>query len=218
MFVKIKSNYIMKKLSILFSLFVLLTAFTCENEALDQEIVNQEFENDDNDDIDDNEDSDDNTALVGTWALSEFDVDLTSTTIAGGQEFVIEFTTTRIDSDYNLVFTETDYTVSGDYELQSSTVVNGAVNDSYTDTYTDVFGEGVYSTNGNVMSINGTFLDFEVDGMPADVGDVDQDANFELSNDGQTLTFTQDEEQIQTDDGFDVTTVTVATSVWQKID
>jgi len=202
----------MKKLSFLFSLFVLLTAFTCENEALDEELVNQQFENND---FGDNEG---NASLIGTWALAEFDVDLTSTTDAAGQTFVIDFTTTRISSDYNLVFTETEYTVSGDYELQSTTIVNGETNDSYTDEYTDVFGEGVYSTNGNVMSINGSFLDFEVDGMPANVDDVDQDANFELSDDGQILTFLQDEEQIQSDTGFNVTTVTVATSVWQKIE
>lgn len=199
----------MKKLSYLFSLFVLLTAFTCENESLDEELLNQEFENNNNEA---------NASLVGTWSLIEFDVDLTTTTDTAGQLFVIDFTTTRISSDYNLVFTETDYTVSGDYELESSTVVNGEVNDSYTDEYTDVSGEGVYSTNGNVMTINGSFLDFEVDGMPANVGDVNQDANFELSNNGQTLTFLQDEEQVQSDAGFNVTTVTVATSVWQKMD
>ena len=211
----------MKKLSVLFSVFVLLTAFTCENESIDEELVNQNFENNDNDDDDDDDNDDDdnddvNTSLIGTWALVDFDVDLTSTTVAAGQQFVIEFTSTRVSSDYNLVFTETEYTVSGDYELMSETVVDGVPNDSYTDTYTDVFGEGVYSTSSNVMTINGSFLDFEVDGMPVGVDDVDQNADFQLSNNGQTLTFFQDEEQIQSDPGFDVTTVTVATSVWEK--
>ena len=38
MFVKIQLKTIMKKLSFLFSLFILLSAFTCENEPLDSEI------------------------------------------------------------------------------------------------------------------------------------------------------------------------------------
>lgn len=214
----------MKKISFLLCLFVLLTAFTCEDESIDEELVNQEVLNDNtNNNNGGNSGNNGNNgnssaSLVGTWTLIDFDVDLTSTTDAGGQIFVIDFTTEMISSDYNLVFTETEYTVSGDYELSSSTSIDGMPNDTYTDTYTDVFGEGTYTTNGNIMSINGSFLDFEVDGMPANVDDVDQDANFELSDDGQTLTFNQDEEQIQSDNGFDVTTVTVATSVWQKID
>lgn len=209
----------MKKLSILLSLFVLLTAFTCENESLDPELVNQEFDN--NDDVNNNDDSnngDVNASLVGTWALIDFDANVTSISIFDGQSFELDFSTSLVEADYNLVFTESDYSVSGDYTLNSTTVIDGEVNDSYTDEYTDVFGEGVYSTNGNVMTIDGTFLDFEVDGMPAEVGDVNQDADFELSADGETLTFFQDEEQLQSDNNLDVNTTIVATSVWQKIE
>lgn len=50
MFVKIKINYFMKKLSFLFCLFVLLTAFTCEDEPIDQDLLNQEYQDDNNDD------------------------------------------------------------------------------------------------------------------------------------------------------------------------
>ena len=35
MFVKTQYLFIMKKLSLLFSVFILLTAFTCENEPLE---------------------------------------------------------------------------------------------------------------------------------------------------------------------------------------
>ena len=200
----------MKKLGILFSIFILLTAFTCENEPLEGDFVSEEIDNNDN--------NNNNASLVGTWALVEFNADITSTTTFDGGEFVLDFSTELVSADYNLVFTETDYTVSGDYELMSTTIVNGELNDSYTDAYTDVFGEGVYSTNGNVMTINGSFLDFEVDGMPAAVDDVDQDADFTLSADGQTLTFFQDEEQLQEDNNLDASTVINSSSVWQKVE
>ncbi|WP_033960591.1 hypothetical protein [Psychroserpens jangbogonensis] len=200
----------MKKLGILFSIFMLLTAFTCENEPLEGDFVSEEIDNNDN--------NNNNASLVGTWALVEFNADITSTTTFDGGEFVLDFSTELVSADYNLVFTETDYTVSGDYELMSTTIVNGELNDSYTDAYTDVFGEGVYSTNGNVMTINGSFLDFEVDGMPAAVDDVDQDADFTLSADGQTLTFFQDEEQLQEDNNLDASTVINSSSVWQKLE
>lgn len=197
----------MKKLSLLFSMFVLLTAFTCENEPLEGDFVSEEIDNNNN-----------NTSLVGTWTLVEFNADITSTTTFDGGEFVLDFSTELVTADYNLVFTETDYTVSGDYELMSTTIVNGELNDSYTDAYTDVFGEGVYSTNGSVMTINGSFLDFEVDGMPAAVDDVDQDADYTLSADGQTLTFFQDEEQLQNDNNLDASTTINSSSVWEKIE
>ncbi len=203
-------TYTMKKLGILFSIFMLLTAFTCENEPLEGDFVSEEIDNNDN--------NNNNASLVGTWALVEFNADITSTTTFDGGEFVLDFSTELVSADYNLVFTETDYTVSGDYELMSTTIVNGELNDSYTDAYTDVFGEGVYSTNGNVMTINGSFLDFEVDGMPAAVDDVDQDADFTLSADGQTLTFFQDEEQLQEDNNLDASTVINSSSVWQKLE
>ncbi|OUR99004.1 hypothetical protein A9Q86_13110 [Flavobacteriales bacterium 33_180_T64] len=194
----------MKKISFLLCLFVLLSAFTCEDEPLEGDFVS--------------ENTDVNPSLIGTWALVEFNADITSTSNFEGEIFELGFITELAESDYNLVFTETNYTVSGDYTLNSTTIINGEINDSYTQESTDVFGEGVYSTSGNVMTINGSFLDYEVDGMPAVVDDVDQDADFELSNDGQILTFFQNEEQLQEDNNLDVNTVIEATSIWQKVE
>ncbi|WP_299228743.1 hypothetical protein [uncultured Psychroserpens sp.] len=197
----------MKKLSFLFSLFVLLTAFTCEDEPLEGEFINEDFDL-----------QDFNPLLVGTWTLIEFDVDLTSITSFEGQDFVLDFTSEMVSSDYTLVFTETVYTVSGDYVLESTTTVNGEVNDSYLDEYNGVSGEGTYVTNGNVMTIDGSFLDFEVDGMQTGDLDINQDADFQLSADGQTLTFFQDSEQLNEDNGFDTNTMIEATSVWQRVE
>ncbi|MBR9845139.1 MAG: hypothetical protein GYB35_03055 [Algicola sp.] len=55
----------MKKLSFLFCLFVLLTAFTCENEPLDNELINQEFQN--NDDINNNDDDEIGASTGDYW-------------------------------------------------------------------------------------------------------------------------------------------------------
>ncbi len=53
----------MKKLSFLFCLFVLLTAFTCENESLDEDLVNQEFI----DNVDNNDDGDIGDSTGDYW-------------------------------------------------------------------------------------------------------------------------------------------------------
>ncbi|MDG5491430.1 hypothetical protein [Psychroserpens sp. SPM9] len=192
----------MKKYSLLFCLFMLLCAFTCENEPLEGDFTN--------------ENTDTNpSSLLGTWSLVEFNADIISESSFAGQEFIVDFTTEAVSSDYELVFSESSYTVEGDYELMSSTTVDGETT-SYTDSYTNVSGSGVYSTSGNIMTIDGSFFELDIEGSPTEVAQGEQMAEFELSADGQTLTFFQDEVQIEDESGFVVTISTVSSSVWQK--
>ncbi|MBO6632550.1 MAG: hypothetical protein JJ936_13525, partial [Psychroserpens sp.] len=155
--------------------------------------------------------------LVGTWTLVDMDADITTTTSFQGIDFSGAFTLELIDSDYTLVFDEDSYTVAGDYELTITSTFDG-VSESYTDSYTNVTGGGNYSTNGNIMTVDGQFFDFELDGAPTDVASGEQTAEFQLSNGGQTLTFFQDETVTQNEAGFEATVATVSTSVWQKVE
>lgn len=197
----------MKKLSILFSLFVLLTAFTCENEALDSDLINQEIENNDNN----------NSSLIGSWVLVDMNADIIAESSFQGIEFSSQFSVEISDSDYVLVFEASDYTVSGDYELMvSSTFQNETT--TYTDSYTNVEGLGTYSTNGNIMTVDGSFIEFDFDGMPMEVDQGEQSVEYSLSADGQTLTFNQDEVQTTNEGGAMSTTDISSTSVWQKLD
>ncbi len=196
----------MKKLSYLFTLFILLTAFTCENEALEGE-----FANDENPIV-----GDSNPDLVGSWVLLEMNADITSTTDFQGINFTSEFSVAINESDYILNFSESNYTVEGDYQLDVSTTVNGETS-TYTDSYTDVQGSGTYSTSGNVMTVDGSFIEFTFDGMPMDVAQGEQSVNYTLSADGQTLTFNQNEVQNTNEGGVAATTETISTSVWQRL-
>ncbi|MFK7782270.1 hypothetical protein [Psychroserpens sp.] len=202
----------MKKLGFLCCLFVLLTAFTCENESIDSDLLNQEFQDND----DDNE-SDDNTSLLGDWELIEFSSDITTESDVNGVVFDSNFVSEAIDSDYILTFEQSTYSVSGDYDLVTTSTFDGETT-TYTDSYNNVNGSGIYSTNGNIMTVDGTFVEFDVDGMPQDTAGEEQMAEFDLSDDGQTLTFAQDEVQVQNQPGISVTIHIISTSVWQKLD
>lgn len=202
----------MKKLGFLCCLFVLLTAFTCENESIDSDLLNQEFQ-----DNDDDNDSDDNTSLLGDWELIEFSSDITTESDVNGVVFDSNFVSEATDSDYILTFEQSTYSVSGDYDLVTTSTFDGETT-TYTDSYNNVNGSGIYSTNGNIMTVDGTFVEFDVDGMPQDTAGEEQMAEFDLSDDGQTLTFAQDEVQVQNQPGISVTIHIISTSVWQKLD
>lgn len=196
----------MKKLSFLFSLFILLTAFTCENEALDSDLTNQEFDNNQN-----------SPSVVGSWVLLNMNADVNAETSFQGTEFVSQFSIEISDSDYVLVFDDSNYTVSGDYEATVSSTFDNETT-TYTDSYTNVEGSGTYVTNGNVMTIDGTFIEFDFEGMPMELDQGEQSVEYTLSADGQTLTFNQDEVESTNEGGVTSTTEITSTSVWQKLE
>lgn len=198
----------MKKLSFLFCLFILLTAFTCENESLEGEFVE--------DDIDVII-GDTNPDLIGSWTLIDMNADIVSETEFNGVNFTSEFSVEITDSDYVLTFTASDYTVEGDYTVDISTTVNGDTTSS-TDSYTNVQGFGTYVTNGNIMTVDGTFVEFDFEDMPMEVDQGEQSVEYMLSADGQTLTFDQDDVQTSNEGGVNVSNSTISTSVWQRLD
>merc|ERR1711974_209825 len=110
---------------------------------------NQDFETNDN-----------NSSLIGSWILVDMNADITAESSFQGIEFVSQFSVEIIESDYVLVFEESDYTVSGDYELMVSSTFDGDTT-TYTDSYTNVEGLGTYSTSGNIMTIDGSFIEFD---------------------------------------------------------
>ncbi|NRA91272.1 MAG: hypothetical protein HRU26_01070 [Psychroserpens sp.] len=201
----------MKKLTGLFALFVLFTAFQCENESIDQDVEN---ENNNNNVVVENES---NADLIGDWLLLNMEADIVSETNFQGFDFTSEFQVAINESDYVVTFDESNYYVAGDYTVDISTTVNGETS-SYTDSYTNVDGSGVYSTSGNVMTVDGTFVEFDFDGMPTELEQGEQMVNFQISGDGQTLTFTQDEVQETNEGGVLATTTTTSVSVWQRMD
>ncbi|MBC3845794.1 hypothetical protein H8K90_05350 [Winogradskyella echinorum] len=195
----------MKKLLSLFCLFTLLTAFTCENEPLDSDV--------------DLETGDTNLDLIGTWDLVEF-----STTLGNEMDFAGQIITSDLDvysteTNYILEFTANTFTTNGNYSYNASVVVDGVEFSNEPYTLDNVSGNGSYSTNGNEMTVDGQFFEFSFEGeMDSSALEGEQTATFELSEDGQTLTFTQNE-IVVTDDAATGTTVTSnvqGSSVWVR--
>lgn len=193
----------MKKLLPLFCLFTLLTAFTCENEPLDGG-------------FDLGENNNNNSELIGTWELVDFDVTLVSSSTFGDQSFTSDIAITSTEEDYTLNFTQNTFTTSGNYTYDTQVAVNGDT--VSTDAYSmeSVNGNGTYSTVNNVMTVDGSFFDFEFEGMDQSALQGEQTVTFSISNDGQTLTFSQDETTSQTDPATGNVTdnTTTSTSVW----
>ncbi len=197
---------LMKKFSFLLCLFVLLSAFTCEDEPLEGEFDAQ---------------NENNASLVGTWELILFDTEFLNESEFQGQSTTSEFSAEGMNMDYNLVFSETNYTVSGSYDLLTTIQMSGMESETVTYSYTDVQGNGTYTTNGNEMTINGSFVEVEIEGFD-DIqlldSEQEQSAEFILSADGQTLTFLQNFEESQNQQGLNFTISGSSSSVWQKIE
>jgi len=200
----------MKKIGLLLSCFILLTAFTCENEPLDSD-----FDNTDNN----NNNNNGNTefSLVGDWTAISFEADVNTSMTVAGIDNVIESNNIGSNMDYNLTFTETTYTVNGTYDITSTTVVNGVSNGATTSSYDNVSGDGNYTANDGIMTFDGSFFEFEIDGVDNTATQGEQTANYSFSDDGNTLTISQNQTITQNTGGIDVTTITVGASVWTRV-
>lgn len=194
----------MKKFLGLLSLFTLLTAFTCENEPLDTDLSNASTTT--------------NLDLVGAWDLQEFSVTLNSSTSFEGQTFSSDIDIASTEVDYVVEFTQSSFVTNGSYSYSTNVVFDGETISSEPQSLENVTGNGTYSTSGDEMTVDGSFFEFEFDGMDNSVLQGEQTANFEISNDGQTLTFTQIETVTETDSmtGTEIVNSVNSISVWSR--
>ncbi|WP_299885632.1 hypothetical protein [uncultured Lacinutrix sp.] len=189
------------KISVLFvSLFFLIMS-SCENEPLVG--------------FDSNDGNPFTNSLIGTWALSDFDVTVNNTSDVGGMSIESNVEIDGFNPNYNLTFATNTFTTNGSYSYNTIVTVNGqATTDSYT--LDNVTGAGVYSTNGNEMTVDGSFFEFTFQGMDLSELGGEQTVNFAISADGQTLTFTQNTTETNSSGGSTTTSIVNATSVWTK--
>ncbi|MDB9782133.1 hypothetical protein OAE03_00795 [Winogradskyella sp.] len=194
----------MKKLLAFLCLFSLLTAFTCENEPLDFDADTSVGGTD--------------IELFGEWNLSEFTVDLTTTTDFQGQTISSVIVVNSTATDYALNFIGNNFTTNGNYSYVANIVVNGAEVSNELYTLNNVMGSGTYSTSGNVMTIDGSFFEFDFQGADTSTLDGPQTATFQISDNGVILTFTQNENTTETDPttGAIVSVSNSSTSVWTR--
>jgi len=202
------------------SLFILLSAFTCENEPLEGEYEALDFSNtgsNNNTGGSSGSGSSSNSAdLIGTWNLVSFDLDMTNSFDPGTGMMVTDLIVESTEVDYQVTFTATNFNTEGWYSYNTQIETAGMVlNDSYT--MEDVTGSGTYTTDGNQMTTQGSFFEFTFEGMDDSMFDEEQTGTYEISADGQTLTFSQDETTVNTDAGYDIEIDVVSTSIWQKV-
>lgn len=195
----------MKRVVALFGLFTLLTAFTCENEPLDEDII-----------IDNGGEV--NIDILGEWNLVEFDVETSTTANLNGTEVSSDVQIFSTSADYTVNFTESTFTTNGGYSYSSLVIVNGTEIPNDPVTLTNVSGNGTYGVNGNEMTVNGQFFEFSLDGVDSSVFGEEQTLQFQISADGETLTFLQNETQIANDPttGAETTSVIEGFSVWTR--
>lgn len=192
----------MKKLLSLLCLFTLFFAFTCENEPLDFDVETGGTDSD----------------LLGEWNLVEFDVEVSTSTNFQGQEISSDIEVYSTTVDYTLNFTENNFTTNGSYSYVADIIANGMNIEGEPYTLENVSGSGSYSVNGNEITIDGSFFEFSFEGMDFAELNGEQTATFEISDNGQTLIFSQNETTTETDAATGVTSTStqVSSSVWTR--
>ncbi|WP_299129192.1 hypothetical protein [uncultured Winogradskyella sp.] len=195
----------MKKIVKLFCLFSLLTAFSCENEPLDDGIETGAINTE---------------GLIGAWDLVEFSSSLSTSTNFEGQIIASEVEIESTTVDYVVNFTASSFIANGSYSYVTDIVANGVEISGEAYNLENVSGSGNYSTNGNEITIDGSFFEFEFEGM-ADTAafEGEQILTFQISEDGQNLTFIQNEVTTETDPTTqtEITINNNSISVWTKL-
>lgn len=155
--------------------------------------------------------------LVGDWETISFSANSRATTTFNGISIVSDSDITGLNFDYILTLTTNQFETSGSYDMRVVTEVDGMVVSDATSNYTNVSGSGDYSTNGNVMTLNGSFFELAIDGVDTSGFEENQTMTFQLSSDGQRLTLTQNEERTETQMGIETVINITGTSVFERL-
>lgn len=193
----------MKKLTILLCLFTLFFAFTCENEPLDFDSESTQTE----------------TELLGDWNLVSFDVQVSATTDFQGQVISSDIDVYSTTVNYTLNFTETSFDTNGSYSYVADIVANGMNIEGEPYTLENVSGNGSYSVSGSEITVDSSFFEFSFDGMDFAELSGEQTATFQISDNRQTLVFSQDDTTTETDvaTGLTTTSTQMSSSVWTRL-
>ncbi len=149
--------------------------------------------------------------LEGTWTAIAYSADI-KTSSGGSALSTIVATGTSFDYDLNL--DGSMFTTSGSYSA-NQTVTTPDFTQSNAVDYTNISGSGAYTVDGNIMTIEGSFFDFEAGGMGmTGVGEM-QTATFVINGDGE-LILNQNETITDTSNGITVDAKIVSSSTWVR--
>lgn len=199
----------MRRVLYLLSIFTLLSAFTCEDEPIDQDIL---------DNIDPNDPGNSgNSDLVGDWELVSLDYEGTSTTTAAGTTTTSSYTGTSLNEDYNLTLTDAGtYTAQGSYDIELSTVVPNFPPIVTTSSIT-ANSSGTYTATATTITTSGALVDVALDGVPQSNEDVEGISDYVVSNNGNTIVFTNEVQDTIEQAGVTAEIYVSSTSVFNRI-
>ena len=222
----------MKKVFLFLPFFVLFAFYSCDDEPLDSAIISAANNNtsggDDNsgnnNGSDDNggdnnggDSSGDSQGLVGDWHLISFEISINNSVEIAGQVTTTEFVAEEVESDYTLTFMDNGtYSTSGSYSLSTQVSVSGVQVSNSTDDYTNVSGSGNYSVNGSILTVDGSFFEVTYNGIDDSVLGGEQQMEYTLSNNNNTLTINQNQETEDNSSGANITSNVSAVSVWER--
>ncbi len=152
--------------------------------------------------------------LEDTWTAISVDIDLDMTTEVAGQTVISDVVITGENLAYDLTLDGGDFTTDGSYDMNVMATVSGVPQNSV-DNYSDVTGAGTYSTDGDVITINGSFYELEYNGIDLYASNDEQSANYTINSDDQ-LVISQNETSTSTTGGATTTVTISSTSVWER--
>ena len=154
-------------------------------------------------------------SIIGTWKAVSFTADVASTAEVFGTATTTTSSIEGSNFDYEVTFDDTKFMTNGSYDISYSISVNGADFPVPDQEVRDISGDGTYSVDGNTMTINGAFYEFEANGIDYSALDEGQTVEYEINGNGE-LIITQDEEIKVNQGGVTSTTNIVSKSVWVK--
>jgi len=191
----------MKKTVSLICLFVLLSAFKCDNEPVDFDLSTLNI----------------NPKLLGEWYLVEFNAEVSYIPQTEDQAI----TETRVfstASNLTITFDNDNYRVRGDYTYNSRIKINGIENTSNFYTNNDIDTTHGYTVNNDEVFFEESLFDITTQEANTLFLQGEQTSDFEVSENGQYLIFFQNEtltdSQQMVPDGVNVTKRT--SSIWTK--
>lgn len=196
----------MKKLGLLFSLFVLLTAFMCENEPIDSELQTNT-----------NNNPNTQTGIVGDWQLESITYNGVSETEFQGINISTTFDSMSENEAYNVSFNaDGTYSASGSYDIVQTVTVAG-VSQTVTNNLQST-SNGNYTATDTTLSTDGEIFSIEIDGVTQPSNSTENEPTpYTLSPDGNTLTFSSNTTQTSNEDGVVVMFTVNSTSVLTRV-
>lgn len=156
--------------------------------------------------------------LEDTWKLISFEIDAQTTTViaASGQTTVSNAEAYGENLTYEFTLDNGNWTTEGSYEMIVSATLDGMQVPSSIDRYDDITRSGTYSAvDSTIININGSFLEFEHDGVSyISLGSL-QTADYTINTDDQ-LEISNSQNRFSYMPPGTFTSAVVYTSVWER--